>query len=114
MRHGRRGVPPWRRRGCSRRADIPLTDQAVALYAYLARTPSALIGVSLADAVGQRQPQNVPGTMNEYPNWRIPLADGEDKPVLLEDLGTHPGVQAIADAVGGRRAEAVGDRRPEP
>ena len=80
-----------------------LTDQVVALYAYLARTPSVLIGVSLADAVGQRQPQNVPGTMKEYPNWRIPLADGEDKPVLLEDLGTHPGVRAIADAVRGRR-----------
>jgi len=80
-----------------------LPDQVVALYAYLARTPSVLIGVSLADAVGQRQPQNVPGTMKEYPNWRIPLADGEDKPVLLEDLGTHPGVRAIADAVRVRR-----------
>ncbi len=79
-----------------------LTDQVVALYAYLARTPSVLIGVSLPDAVGQRLPQNVPGTMDEYPNWRIPLADGEGKPVFLEDLGTHPGVRAIADAVSGR------------
>ncbi len=73
-----------------------------ALYGYLARTPSLLIGVSLPDMVGQRQPQNVPGTMDEYPNWRIPLADGEGKPVFLEDLATHPGVRAIVDAVARR------------
>jgi 4-alpha-glucanotransferase len=78
-----------------------LADQVAALYAYLARTPSMLIGVSLPDAVGQRRPQNVPGTTDEYPNWRIPLADGEGRPVLLEDLASHPGVRAIADAVGG-------------
>jgi 4-alpha-glucanotransferase len=58
----------------------------VALYAYLARTPAALVGVSLADAVGDRRTQNVPGTCDEYPNWRIPLCDGEGEAVLLEDL----------------------------
>jgi 4-alpha-glucanotransferase len=79
-----------------------LTDQVVALHAYLARTPSVLIGVSLPDAVGQRQPQNVPGTTDEYPNWRIPLADEEGKPVFLEDLDAHPGIRAIADVVGGQ------------
>jgi len=29
---------------------------------------------------------NQPGTMNEYPNWRVPLTDPDGKPVLLEDL----------------------------
>jgi 4-alpha-glucanotransferase len=76
-----------------------VAEQVVALYAYLARTPSALIGVSLPDAVGQRQPQNIPGTTDEYPNWRIPLADGDGRPVLLEDLAQHPGLRAIAAAV---------------
>ncbi len=76
-----------------------VTDQVVALYAYLARTPSVLIGVSLPDAVGQRQPQNIPGTTDEYPNWRIPLADGDGRPVLLEDLASQPGLRAIADVV---------------
>jgi 4-alpha-glucanotransferase len=76
-----------------------LAQQAVALYAYLARTPSVLIGVSLPDAVGQRQPQNIPGTTDEYPNWRIPLADGDGRPVLLEDLAHRPELRAIADAV---------------
>ena len=78
-----------------------VAEQVVALYAYLARTPSALIGVSLPDAVGQRAPQNIPGTVDEYPNWRIPLADGDGRPVLLEDLVGHPGLRAIAAAVGG-------------
>ncbi|HYZ53768.1 MAG TPA: 4-alpha-glucanotransferase [Streptosporangiaceae bacterium] len=80
-----------------------LADQVAALYAYLARTPSVLIGVSLPDAVGQRRPQNIPGTTDEYPNWRIPLADGEGAPVLLEDLAAHPGVRAIARAVSNGR-----------
>jgi 4-alpha-glucanotransferase len=28
---------------------------------------------------------NQPGTSNEYPNWRLPLADGVGQPMLLED-----------------------------
>ena len=73
----------------------------IALYAYLTRTPAMLIGVSLADAVGERRPQNMPGTVDEYPNWRIPLTDGEGKPVLLEDLPTLAGIRAVTDAVSG-------------
>jgi len=70
----------------------------VALYAYLARTQARLIGVSLADAAGDRRPQNLPGTSDEYPNWRIPLCDGEGRPVLLEDLPGLPLVRAVAGA----------------
>ena len=70
-----------------------------ALYGYLARTPAALIGVSLADAVGDRRPQNLPGTTDQYPNWRVPLCDGEGRAVLLEDLEKHPGVRELARAV---------------
>jgi 4-alpha-glucanotransferase len=80
----------------------------VALYGYLARTPAALIGVSLADAVGDRRPQNMPGTTTQYPNWQIPLCDGAGRPVLLEDLGTHPGVPAVARAVSGPAGPAPG------
>jgi len=80
-----------------------VTEQfTVALYGYLARTPAVLIGVSLAEAVGERRPQNLPGTMNEYPNWRIPMADRDGAPVLIEDLPAHRGVRAVAGAVSGR------------
>ena len=70
-----------------------------ALYGYLTRTPAVLIGVSLADAAGERRPQNMPGTVDEYPNWRIPLGDADGKPLLLEDLPAHEGVRAVAAAV---------------
>jgi len=70
-----------------------------ALYGYLARTPAALIGVSLAEAAGERRPQNLPGTSTEYPNWQIPLADGTGTPLLAEDLPAHPGIQATAQAI---------------
>ena len=72
-----------------------------ALYGFLTRTPAVLIGVSLADATGERRPQNMPGTVDEYPNWRIPLTGADGQPVLLEDLPAHGGVRAVAEAVAG-------------
>jgi 4-alpha-glucanotransferase len=81
----------------------PTADQfTVALYGFLARTPAMLIGVSLADAVGDRRTQNVPGTSDEYPNWRIPLCDGEGKAVVLENLPNIDLASSVALAVGGR------------
>jgi 4-alpha-glucanotransferase len=71
----------------------------VACYAFLARTPAQLIGVSLADAVGDRRPQNIPGTTDEYPNWRVPLCDGEGRAVSLDDLADSRTVRAVARAV---------------
>jgi 4-alpha-glucanotransferase len=61
-------------------------DMTVAMYSYLALTPAVLIGVALADAVGDRRTQNIPGTFDQYPNWRIPLCDSEGASVLIEDL----------------------------
>jgi 4-alpha-glucanotransferase len=91
-----------RRDGLLPRGARPSPEEfTVALYAYLTRTPAVLIGVSLAEAAGERRPQNMPGTVDEYPNWRIPLADAEGKPVLLEDLAGHAGVRAVAAAVAG-------------
>jgi 4-alpha-glucanotransferase len=80
---------------------VSAEEFTVALYAYLTRTPAMLIGVSLAEAAGERRPQNMPGTVDQYPNWRIPLSDAEGRPVLLEDLPGHPGVRAVAAAVAG-------------
>ena len=70
-----------------------------ACYAFLARTPALLLGVSLADAVGDRRPQNMPGTTTEYPNWRVPLCDGEGRAVSLDDLADSRDVRAVARAV---------------
>ncbi len=57
-----------------------------ALYRALKSSPCKLQAVSFVDAVGERRTQNQPGTDNEYPNWRIPLADYDGKNVALEDL----------------------------
>jgi 4-alpha-glucanotransferase len=78
-------------------------DFTAALYGYLTRTPAMLIGVSLADATGERRPQNMPGTTDEYPNWRIPLGNDVGEPVLLEDLPAHAGLASVISHVRGSR-----------
>ena len=50
-----------------------------ALYRYLCDAPSLLLNVALVDAVGEKRIQNQPGTSDEYPNWRVPLADSEGR-----------------------------------
>ncbi len=89
------------RDGLLRRSRPSPEEFTVALYGYLTRTPAVLIGVSLAEAAGERRPQNMPGTVDEYPNWRIPLADADGQPVLLDDLPANAGVRAVAAAVAG-------------
>ena len=57
-----------------------------ALHRYLTWTPSKLISVALSDLVGDRRTQNQPGTIDEYPNWRVPLAGPDGKLMMLEDV----------------------------
>ncbi|MGC5163088.1 4-alpha-glucanotransferase [Rhodococcus sp. DT1] len=78
------------------------SDDAVtvqSLHRLIATSPSVLLGLSLADAVGERRSQNQPGTVDEYPNWRIPLADEHGKAVLLEDLAGNERFAALAAAL---------------
>jgi 4-alpha-glucanotransferase len=70
-----------------------------ALHRFLTWTPARLLGVSLADAVGDRRTVNQPGTHDEYPNWRLPLADGQGHPVLLEELFRSRRARSLARAV---------------
>ncbi|KOU20095.1 4-alpha-glucanotransferase [Streptomyces sp. WM6368] len=71
-----------------------------ALYAFLLRTPARLVGVWLPDAVGDRRPQNLPGTWDQYPNWRLPVADAAGRPLTLEELVASPRANALLGAVG--------------
>jgi 4-alpha-glucanotransferase len=72
-----------------------------ALHRYIVRTPSVLLGVSLADAVGERRTQNQPGTDQEYPNWKVPLADGAENAVLVEDLAGNARLTSLVAAITG-------------
>jgi 4-alpha-glucanotransferase len=88
---------------------LPGPDEfTVALYGYLNLTAAALIGVSLADAVGDRRAQNVPGTTDEYPNWQIPLCDASGRAVLLENLPDQPLLRAVTRAAAGAGGVAAG------
>lgn len=88
--------------------DAQADEEAVilALHRALAATPCRLLGVALTDAVGDRRAINQPGTRDEYPNWRVPLADGTGRPVLLEELVGSTRAATLAAAVrGGDPAE---------
>ena len=80
--------------------DDPSVDEVVlALYRYLGRTPSKLLALSLADAVGDLRTQNQPGTTDEYPNWRVPLSGPDGRKLQLEDVFSDPRAAALGEAM---------------
>ena len=74
-------------------------DVIIGLYRYLGRTRSRLLALALTDAVGERRTQNQPGTTDEYPNWRVPLAGPDGRQLLLEDVFTDRRAAALAEAL---------------
>jgi 4-alpha-glucanotransferase len=60
---------------------------------YLADASSRLLVVSIEDLLGVREQVNLPGTVNEHPNWRHRL------PVVLENLKNEEGVIAVAETM---------------
>lgn len=64
----------------------------LAMHRLLARTPSRLKLISPYDVIGETRQPNLPGTVDEYPNWRLPL------PETLDQLRTDPRVAAITAA----------------
>jgi 4-alpha-glucanotransferase len=79
--------------------DIDDDELIMALHRYLGRTPSRLLALALTDAVGERRTQNQPGTTDEYPNWRVPLAGPDGRPMLLEDVFTDARAAALAEVM---------------
>ena len=86
-------------RGWLADADDPIEDRVVALHRIVAASPARLVGVAVPDLVGDVRAQNQPGTDQEYPNWRVPLADATGEPVALEDLPTVPLLERLVAAV---------------
>ena len=79
--------------------------RVVALHRIVAASPARLIGISLPDLVGDVRAQNQPGTDQEYPNWRVPLADGSGAAVALEDLPDAPLLDDLIATVRGGSAK---------
>lgn len=72
----------------------------VAMHRFLASTPSRLKLISPYDVLAEPRQPNLPGTIDEYPNWRLPLAE------TFEQLRADPRVDEVvaaftADAVAG-------------
>lgn len=78
-----------------------------ALYGFLARTPSMLVAATLEDAVESHDRPNVPGTIDQRPNWSLPL------PVPLDDLAADPRVRRLAGILseGPNRTPAEAERK---
>jgi 4-alpha-glucanotransferase len=63
-----------------------------AMHRLLASTPSRLKLISPYDVIAETRQPNLPGTVDEYPNWRLPL------PMTLEQLKEDPRVADITAA----------------
>jgi 4-alpha-glucanotransferase len=55
-------------------------ELCLAVYQYLSQTPCKLLLVSLDDIIGTLNQQNLPGTVDEHPNWK------RKTPVFLEEI----------------------------
>jgi 4-alpha-glucanotransferase len=65
---------------------------------YVAQSPSPLMLAPLEDLLGLAEQPNLPGTVDEHPNWRRRLAPA------AKDLFEAPPVQARAKVIASRRA----------
>ncbi|MGW8380277.1 4-alpha-glucanotransferase [Streptomyces sp. ODS28] len=83
-------------------------EGVTAVYRFLARTPARMLGIWLPDALGDRRPQNLPGTLDEYPNWRLPIASSDGTPASLEEIVAAPRARALFAAV----REALAEHPP--
>lgn len=71
-------------------------DIVLAMHAVLLRSPARVVLAAPADALGDLRQPNLPGTTDEYPSWRLPIADATGEPVSYEQLRDDPRVARLA------------------
>ena len=71
-----------------------------AVAAFLARTRSRLLAISLEDMLEVVDQPNIPGTVNEHPNWRQRL------PLTLDKIAAAIDVAALKAATAERTRAA--------
>ena len=76
-----------------------------AVVGFLARTKSRLLAISLEDLLGVIDQPNIPGTVNEHPNWRQRL------PLAIDEIAAAIDVPALKTAVGERTRAATRSSR---
>ena len=70
-----------------------LDDAVLAVHRALAASPAAIVMATLDDALRVTERPNLPGTIDEHPNWSIPL------PATIEELTRVPFVARLAAAL---------------
>ena len=80
-------------RRCGLRRDAPVAEVIEAVHRVLATAPCPVTTANLSDALGVAERPNMPGTVDTWPNWRLPL------PVGLEAIRRDPGVRRVAAAL---------------
>jgi len=81
------------------RPGAPDSEVVLDMYRLLARTPRAVVLAMPADAVGDLRQPNLPGTLDQYPNWRLPLADPTGTEVTLETFLASPATATLIDVL---------------
>jgi 4-alpha-glucanotransferase len=71
-------------------------DHVYAIVKFLARTKSRLLAISLEDLLGVTEQPNIPGTVDEHPNWRQRL------PMAVDEIAAAIDLAALRDATGER------------
>lgn len=87
--------------------DDPTPDEPQiidAMHRFLAATPSRLKLVSPYDVLAEPCQPNLPGTVDEYPNWRLPLSEP------LEQLRTDPRIAGTAALFSDGQAHQISGR----
>jgi 4-alpha-glucanotransferase len=76
-------------------------DNLYAVAHFLSRTRSRLLALSLEDLLNVADQPNIPGTVDEHPNWRQRL------PVAIDGIIAAIDVDALKDATGERLAKGA-------
>jgi 4-alpha-glucanotransferase len=85
----------------------PEVDVVLGMHALLARSPSRVVLASLSDAIGDLRQPNLPGTVDEYPNWRLPIADSAGREPSRAELLASPAVARLAALFNAAKPAAV-------
>ena len=59
-------------------ADVPVAEVIEATYRLLAESPAAVLAATLEDALAVVERTNLPGTTEQWANWRLALPGGLD------------------------------------
>ena len=74
----------------------PGGEVVLAMHGALAASPCRVVLAAFGDAVGDLRQPNLPGTVDQYPNWRLPVADGDGRRSRWRSCSPHPGVRRLA------------------